>query len=649
VGLLGEPLGSADQLDNEVWAAQLQLKRTNNRVHANEKFAEVKAQINDILPGAALIFSEYELHTGEPASAASTASTSTSSRTTAPSKPASLVLDYAVQTYLPMSLGGDAYPFGASKVAKKFKPTATCTSNCEEYHLVPPDFLKYHDISAEPSFSGVNMLMAGVHSAALRRWTRNDNISINVGVRPFPYRTDSEGWLPDTLMSMLCNLLLPLSASFMLPVVVHTCASEEELGLRQQMSLAGLRPPIYWACTYVRHLPPTAIAHLLIFSLGVAAKVPTFVRSSTSLLYTTLMMWSFCLPAFACAFASLFTLTSVVFVGAEARVSSKIAAVAAVLLLICSVVVSFVVNADTFDAHEHQLEPAPPSWLLFPPFAFFRALWLLNSRGFLVSEVHLGGIDDGTNSSVGGTELASLWLALGVHTFVSLGLSIAFDILVQRFRLNPSFFTETMLAVLPASFKFIRHNAQTTGSQIGQGDEDVHAERQHVLEILRHGRGREQQSGQVSASASSDKGFGSGSGSGDDDVTWIEQLQEVKQPPASDEQLPLPQLIVAALSKQYAGQKHLTVAGLNIRVRAGECFGLLGPNGAGKTTSIKMLTGLQCVSAGNAFVCGRSVRAAAGDKNDPRELIGVCPQFDLLFPELTVRCLAMCAALVVCF
>jgi len=47
---------------------------------------------------------------------------------------------------------------------------------------------------------------------------------------------------------------------------------------------------------------------------------------------------------------------------------------------------------------------------------------------------------------------------------------------------------------------------------------------------------------------------------------------------------------VRGLSKRYGDTE--VVRGLNLDIRAGECFGLLGPNGAGKTTTLKMLLGL---------------------------------------------------------
>jgi len=69
-------------------------------------------------------------------------------------------------------------------------------------------------------------------------------------------------------------------------------------------------------------------------------------------------------------------------------------------------------------------------------------------------------------------------------------------------------------------------------------------------------------------------------------------------------------------------------------VEEGELFCLLGPNGAGKTTSIHVLTGVIPASAGDCRVLGNSVVTEGGmDKVRPN--MGFCPQFDLLWNELT--------------
>lgn len=67
---------------------------------------------------------------------------------------------------------------------------------------------------------------------------------------------------------------------------------------------------------------------------------------------------------------------------------------------------------------------------------------------------------------------------------------------------------------------------------------------------------------------------------------------------------------------------------------SGQCFCLLGPNGAGKTTTIQCLTGIITPTAGDALMFGHSIRSAGG-LDAIRPLLGVCPQFDVLWSNLT--------------
>jgi ATP-binding cassette subfamily A (ABC1) protein 3 len=76
------------------------------------------------------------------------------------------------------------------------------------------------------------------------------------------------------------------------------------------------------------------------------------------------------------------------------------------------------------------------------------------------------------------------------------------------------------------------------------------------------------------------------------------------------------------------------VNGLALDMYEGQIFVLLGHNGAGKTTTMSMLTGLIPPSAGDAFVCGASVRSGM---KQVRRSLGVCPQHDVLWPDLTVQ------------
>lgn len=76
------------------------------------------------------------------------------------------------------------------------------------------------------------------------------------------------------------------------------------------------------------------------------------------------------------------------------------------------------------------------------------------------------------------------------------------------------------------------------------------------------------------------------------------------------------------------------IKGLWVNLAKDQLFCLLGPNGAGKTTTINCLTGITPVTAGDALVYGESIRSSAGMSNI-RSMIGVCPQFDILWDALS--------------
>src|SRR5512144_1466416 len=88
---------------------------------------------------------------------------------------------------------------------------------------------------------------------------------------------------------------------------------------------------------------------------------------------------------------------------------------------------------------------------------------------------------------------------------------------------------------------------------------------------------------------------------------------------------------VTDLHKDYPGRDGLVhaVRGLDLEVRAGECFGLLGPNGAGKTTTVEILEGLVEPTSGAVEVLGRRW---ASDERELRERIGVTLQ-ETRFPD----------------
>ena len=93
-----------------------------------------------------------------------------------------------------------------------------------------------------------------------------------------------------------------------------------------------------------------------------------------------------------------------------------------------------------------------------------------------------------------------------------------------------------------------------------------------------------------------------------------------------------PALACRGLHKRYGDV--VAVAGLDLEVRAGECFGLLGPNGAGKTTTVEILEGLLDADAGEIEVLG--MRWGADDEA-LRQRLGIQLQDTQFSDKLSVE------------
>src|SRR5438876_8378903 len=93
-----------------------------------------------------------------------------------------------------------------------------------------------------------------------------------------------------------------------------------------------------------------------------------------------------------------------------------------------------------------------------------------------------------------------------------------------------------------------------------------------------------------------------------------------------------PAIRCRGLVKDYGNLR--AVNGLDLEVRAGECFGLLGPNGAGKTTTVEILEGLLPATSGEVELLGRNWKT---DGDSLRERLGISLQETNLADKLTVE------------
>ncbi|XP_041821372.1 phospholipid-transporting ATPase ABCA1-like [Chelmon rostratus] len=88
------------------------------------------------------------------------------------------------------------------------------------------------------------------------------------------------------------------------------------------------------------------------------------------------------------------------------------------------------------------------------------------------------------------------------------------------------------------------------------------------------------------------------------------------------------------LVKIYKTGKKLAVDRLSMDFYENQITSFLGHNGAGKTTTMSILTGLFPPTSGTALINGYDIRT---DMDSVRKYLGMCPQHNVLFNELTVE------------
>ena len=93
-----------------------------------------------------------------------------------------------------------------------------------------------------------------------------------------------------------------------------------------------------------------------------------------------------------------------------------------------------------------------------------------------------------------------------------------------------------------------------------------------------------------------------------------------------------PGIQIKGLRKVYDKNK-VAVKGLSLNMYEDQITVLLGHNGAGKTTTMSMLTGMFPPSSGTALINGCDIRT---NMKGVRSSLGLCPQHNVLFNELTV-------------
>jgi ABC-type multidrug transport system ATPase subunit len=118
----------------------------------------------------------------------------------------------------------------------------------------------------------------------------------------------------------------------------------------------------------------------------------------------------------------------------------------------------------------------------------------------------------------------------------------------------------------------------------------------------------------------------------DTDVDVLAEKERLRQ--GSDDCIQTHEVTKVFQTKTNGNRTKVAVDSLSLGVPAGQIFGLLGHNGAGKTTSMKMMATEFLPDHGTLSMNGHS---ASTERSEVKKSIGLCPQHDVLFEDLTPK------------
>lgn len=436
---------------------------------------------------------------------------------------------------------------------------------------------QYPYIIAYQGDSSSELGVAGIILMASAWLVASINLVVKTLLQGFPYED-----LPLNIDvgSFTATLTYPLIMSWLLPVYVYNIVLEKQEKLREMMKMMGLKMINYWIVTFlynaILYLAVLVIVYCFSYGFGFAI----FTQGSVPATLFLFLLWGNAQIAVAFFLSSIFN-------------STRFATIFCYFLVIIQAILSFVINATVF-----KDDNAPFFWNLWPPFAFFRAIYVLGAQ------CGRGECPE-TSDYDFSNEIVHIFLFLIFTSFFFYLLAFYLDaVLPKQFGVSkkPWFFLTPIIKL------FRRSAGSSAVGRSVQADEENLALLEPKRSVTQTVEALEEP----------------------DDVARERQKVYDAQ---IDADCPV---IIRDLRKEYGARfgksKKVAVQNLTLSMQKGECFGLLGPNGAGKTTTLSILTGLFPPSSGTAHIGGFDIRT---DIDKVHRVMGVCPQFDTLWLDLT--------------
>eukprot|EP00833_Pecoramyces_ruminatium_P010009 jgi/Orpsp1_1/1184041/evm.model.c7180000087760.1 len=371
----------------------------------------------------------------------------------------------------------------------------------------------------------------------------------------------------------LGTMLFPWGISFLIPVFVIGIVKEKEERFLVMMKMNGMKSRTYYITVYITNLILSSISLLCFYCAGYLARMELFTKTDWRIIAMEFGIWANIMVILSFTISFFFKKNSTALVG------SFLVVLLSVILGI-SLVRIFINN---------------PFYFLWAPFAFYYILIVLNTSALTSFPYKLEQLVPGDE-----IYLATKYLIIDFVILLVITLYLG-EVIPQEYGSHKPWHLNLLCGIKNIfrrkgeDFESLNANStnpfytdkEAASAKILE-DDDVRNERERML-------------------------------SGDYDRSSPLVLKNVRKeyPPRVKGEDP-----------------HVAVHSVTFGVEEGVVFGLLGPNGAGKTTLIHSLIGVYTPTAGYARLAGYNIK---DNMSQVYKRIGICPQHDILWNDLTVE------------
>ena len=435
------------------------------------------------------------------------------------------------------------------------------------------------------------------------------NLTIISGLQLMPIQLDDNEENIQRIINLVGALFYPIAISLLMPLFMYNIVIEKERQLIEIMKINGLKMRNYWISYFIFNyvIYSVTIIFFIIFGTYVFG-LNLFKETSFLLIFLTLVIWGLAqigLSFFFQAFLS------------NARTTSVIGYMIALWLIIictCLNLAMFVIPKE-----------APYILNIFPSFAVSRIFYYMTT--YCGYETCIKNFDKINNE----VRYALVYMLIGGIIFNCLGVYL-YEVLPKQYgiRKNPIYCIED-------GVKKCQKEKEEKEEIIREEIIDDKNNKNDLL--IKEEDNEEKLDIDINTNINNNK---NNINKEDEEVMKeIKIVQDLLD--KGDQELRKYPLVCEGLTKIYpvnlkskdpSKRNKKSLDNFTIHLNDNEIFGLLGPNGAGKTTFFSILTGIYEPTNGNAFIRGNSIL-----KNIEKtyQYIGYCPQFDLLWEDLSVE------------